>query len=171
MRPSPAEKPDALGQLEGAVARLQHDPVHCVHRHIASTARIVGAGFDEALAPSGLTAGQFTLLMTLARAGSLSVGRLAAQLGMDPTTVSRAIRPLLERGWIALRIASDRRVRTAQATRAGIERLIAALPAWERAQAAALGSLESDWTDLRHGIAALRQGLRRIAGREHIHAQ
>lgn len=153
---------DALQELERGLAAMQHDPAHCVHRHIARTARVVGARFDEALAPAGFTAGQFTTVMTLARMGSLPIGRLAEQLGMDTTTVPRVIRPLLDRGWLRLTHGSDRRVRIVAATEAGVRRLIEALPVWERTQIAALAALEAArWTELRHGIAALRQGLRR----------
>src|SRR5687767_7141666 len=56
-------------RLERTLGAMQHDPLHCVHRHIARAARVVGARFDDGLATSGLTAGQFTTLMTLARLG------------------------------------------------------------------------------------------------------
>jgi DNA-binding MarR family transcriptional regulator len=122
----------------------------------------VSARFDEALAPCGLTAGQFTILMTVARMGALPIGRLAEHLGMDSTTVPRVMRPLLDRGWLTLAAGEDRRVRVAETTEAGIQRLIETLPVWERTQVDALASLEAArWTELRHGIAALRQGLRR----------
>jgi DNA-binding MarR family transcriptional regulator len=149
-------------RLERALAALQHDPIHCVHRHIARAARVVGARFDDALATSGLTAGQFTTLMTLARMGPLPIGRLAEELAMDATTVPRVIRPLIQRGWVHMTRGSDRRVRIAAATDSGVQRLIDALPAWERAQTQALETIASDhWTVLRRGIATLRQGLRR----------
>src|SRR5688500_9681860 len=109
-------KPLSFLRLEHALAALQHDPVHCVHRHIARVARVVGARFDDALATAGLTAGQFTTLMTLARMGPLPIGRLADELAMDASTVPRVIRPLVERGWLRLTRGADRRVRIATAT-------------------------------------------------------
>jgi DNA-binding MarR family transcriptional regulator len=152
----------SLQRLESALAAMQHDPSQCVHRHIARAARVVGARFDDALATSGLTAGQFTTLMTLARRGPLPIGRLADEMAMDSTTVPRVIRPLVLRGWVRLRRAADRRLHIAAATDTGVQQLIEALPAWERTQAQALDALAGDhWTVLRRGIAALRQGLRR----------
>jgi DNA-binding MarR family transcriptional regulator len=157
----------SLQRLETALAALQHDPAQCVHRHIARAARVVGARFDDALATSGLTAGQFTTLMTLARKGPLPIGRLANEMGMDPTTVPRVIRPLVLRGLVRLTSAADRRVRIAAATDSGIQQLIDALPAWERTQTQALEALATDhWILLRRGIAALRQGLRRDSRRQ-----
>jgi DNA-binding MarR family transcriptional regulator len=145
---------------------MQHDPSHCVYRHMSRVARVVGASFDDALATTGFTAGQFTTLMTLARMGPLPIGRLAGELAMDATTVPRVIRPLVERGWVRLARGDDRRLRIATATDSGIQQLIHALPAWERAQAEALESLAGDhWRALRHGIATLRQGLRRAERR------
>jgi DNA-binding MarR family transcriptional regulator len=155
-------KSHSLQRLQSALSAMQHDPSQCVHRHIARAARVVGARFDDALATSGLTAGQFTTLMTLARRGPLPIGRLAEEMGMDSTTVPRVIRPLLLRGWVRLTRAADRRVRIATATDTGVQQLIDALPAWERTQAQALEALAADhWTAVRRGIAALRQGLLR----------
>lgn len=152
----------SLQRLERALAAMQHDPLHCVHRHIARAARVVGARFDDALATTGLTAGQFTTLMTLARLGPLTIGRLADEMAMDATTVPRVIRPLVERGWVRTTRGADRRVRIAAATDAGLQRLIDALPAWERTQTQALETIATEhWTVLRRGIATLRQGLRR----------
>jgi DNA-binding MarR family transcriptional regulator len=166
MQSASATKSLSLQRLESALAALQHDPVHCVHRHIARTARVVGARFDDALATSGLTAGQFTTLMTLARLGPLPIGRLADELAMDATTVPRVIRPLVVRGWVDTTRGADRRVRIAAATEAGVQRLIDALPAWERTQTQALQTIATEhWTVLRRGIATLRQGLRRAEKR------
>ena len=149
-------------RLTSALAAMQHDPLQCVHRHIARVARVVGAHFDDALATTGFTAGQFTTVMTLARMGPLPIGRLAAEMAMDATTVPRVIRPLVQRGWVRMSSGSDRRVRIATATDAGVQALIEALPAWERTQTQALETIASDrWTVLRRGIATLRQGLRR----------
>jgi DNA-binding MarR family transcriptional regulator len=162
MQPARNANSLSLQELERALAAMQHDPLHCVHRHIARAARVVGARFDDGLATTGLTAGQFTTLMTLARIGPLPIGRLAEELAMDATTVPRVIRPLVQRGWLRLTRGADRRMRIAAATDAGVQRLIEALPAWERTQTQALGTLARDhWTALRHGIATLRQGLRR----------
>jgi DNA-binding MarR family transcriptional regulator len=162
MQAARVEKTLSHQRLESALAAMQHDPLHCVHRHIARAARVVGARFDDALATSGLTAGQFTTLMTLARRGPLPVGRLAEELAMDSTTVPRVIRPLVERGWVRLTPGADRRVRIAVATDTGVQQLIDALPAWERTQCQALETLAADhWTILRRGIATLREGLRR----------
>jgi DNA-binding MarR family transcriptional regulator len=150
----------AVQRLERTLAEMQHDPAHCFHRHISRTARVVGAQFDKALASAGFTAGQFTILMTVARTGPLPVGRLAGELGMDATTLSRVMRPLLRRGWLALEPGIDRRVRIVIATEEGIERLIGALPAWERTQTETLAAFDAVcWAELRHGIAALRHGL------------
>lgn len=148
------------------MACMQHDPAHCVHRHIARAARLIGARFDAALADAGLTAGQFTTLMTLARVGPVPIGRLAAELGMDSTTAPRVLRPLLARGMVTRGRSLDRRKRVIELTESGVERLSGALPAWERAQAEALAALEEGrWNDLRHDIAVLRHGLLRRRAR------
>jgi DNA-binding MarR family transcriptional regulator len=148
-------------RLQQRIDALKYNPLHCIHRHVSRAARLVAARFDEAFATHGLTAGQFTTLMTLGNGGPVSISRLAEQLATDPTTVPRVIRPLVERGCVTIERGTDRRVRIVAITERGIDRLIDALPVWERVQASMLSGLPEDrWPEVRHGIAALRHGAR-----------
>jgi DNA-binding MarR family transcriptional regulator len=150
-------------RFKHVLAAGKFDPAHCVYRHISRAARVVGARFDQGLASAGLTAGQFTILMTLARMGPLSIGRLAEELTLDATTVPRVLRPLVAQGRVQLSSSGDdRRVRLAAISEAGLHTLLAALPVWERLQREALAAVEGQgWTQLRHGMASLRRSLRR----------
>jgi DNA-binding MarR family transcriptional regulator len=154
-------KPAPDRRLQQRIDELKHNPLHCIHRHVSRAARLVAARFDEAFATQGLTAGQFTTLMTLGFGGPVSISRLAEQLATDPTTVPRVIRPLVERGCVTIERGTDRRVRIVAITELGVDRLIQALPVWERVQASMLSGLPEDrWPEVRHGIAALRHGAR-----------
>jgi DNA-binding MarR family transcriptional regulator len=148
-------------RLQERIGALKHNPLHCIHRHVSRAARIVAARFDEAFATQGLTAGQFNTLMTLGNSGPMSISQLAEQLATDPTTVPRVIRPLVERGCITVEPGTDRRVRIVAITELGTDRLINALPVWERVQSAMLAGMPEDrWPEVRHVIAALRHGAR-----------
>lgn len=98
--------------------------------------------YDEVLRPSGLRATQFTLLVALERSGAPPMTRLAEAVGMDRTTLTRNLRPLVRRGLARTRPGRDSRVREVELTDRGRAALSEAIPLWERAQgrvAAALG--------------------------------
>ena len=100
--------------------------------------------YDEELRPLGIQATQLTLLNAVAMGGERGVvmSRLAEVLAMDPTTLSRNLRPLEKAGLLRIeRSTHDRRVRIARLTQQGRERLEEALPLWQRAHARILEAL------------------------------
>jgi DNA-binding MarR family transcriptional regulator len=112
----------------------------CTCMRLRRTTRRVTRLYDRLLEPSGLTANQFGLLARLYGTSlhghaALSIGMLAEQVGSDPTTLSRNLKPLFVAELVAdgPQIA-DRRVRTIMLTQAGRDRLADAIPRWRQAQ-------------------------------------
>jgi DNA-binding MarR family transcriptional regulator len=109
----------------------------CLCLHLQRAARTVARRFDEALRPLGLTSGQFSLLMSLNRPEPPTIGRVAAVLAMDRTTLTANLKPLERRNLVQIHIdAADRRSRRLALTPAGRALLAAALPVWRREHAA-----------------------------------
>jgi DNA-binding MarR family transcriptional regulator len=109
---------------------------HCLCLQVQRSARVLARRFDEALRPAQLNNGQFSLLMALSQPASVSIGALAALLGMDRTTLTANLKPLERRGLIAVAVdAADRRGRLLALTPLGLGALHQALPLWERAHA------------------------------------
>jgi DNA-binding MarR family transcriptional regulator len=73
-------------------------------------------------------------LASIGRAGELSHSVLAEKLGMDRTTLTRNLRPLIEAKWIVVGSGEDRRQRWLHLTAAGKKKLKRCLPLWERVQ-------------------------------------
>ena len=68
----------------------------------------------------GLTAGQFSTLVAVARNGTVALTPLAEELGMDRTTLTRALAPMERNGWVHTQTsAGDARVRTVELTEEG----------------------------------------------------
>lgn len=109
-------------------------PLHCLCFSTRRTARALTQAFDKALAPSGLTVSQFSVLSVIGLAAPIAMRRLAAWLGMDRTTLTRALRPLERDGLVQMVEGKDRRERRMALTQAGKERLKAAMPHWQKAQ-------------------------------------
>ena len=105
----------------------------CLCLHLQRAARAVARRFDEALRPLGVTSGQFSLLMALNRPEPPSIGRVAAVLAMDRTTLTANLKPLVRRGLVEITVdAVDRRSHRLLLTAAGRSLLEKALPVWRQ---------------------------------------
>jgi DNA-binding MarR family transcriptional regulator len=113
---------------------------NCTCSRLRRAGRQVTQLYDQALEPAGLTIGQFGLLAYLATAGAsesggIAIGTLARARGMDPTTLTRNLKPLATAGWIEdARDPSDRRVRAVAITPSGRKKFLAAAPLWQSAE-------------------------------------
>ena len=98
------------------------------------TARAITQHYEQHLKPTGITVTQFTVLALLSLSGPQPLSRFAGQLGLERTTLTRNLRPLLDRGWVTDSATGDRRVRLLAITKRGIAAARAALPEWRKAQ-------------------------------------
>ncbi len=106
----------------------------CACSQIRRTARALSSLYDAVLLPSGLTVTQYALLVNVGRAGELSHTVLAAKLGMERTTLTRNMRPLVKGKLVATTSGKDRREHLLRLTEAGKRRVLRSLPLWEEAQ-------------------------------------
>ncbi len=115
----------------------------CSALRFRKAARRVTQIYDHELEPFGLTITQYGILGHLFHFGGINVGALARKLVMDPTTLTRNLRPLERQGYVTLTLDNDdRRGRKLDLTEAGRARYKAARPGWQAAQdriAATLG--------------------------------
>lgn len=87
-----------------------------------------------ALAPAGLTVGQYSLLAHLERLEPVSVSRLAEELELERTTLVRTLKPVLARQLVADAAEPGRRSRALTLTGEGRTLLEQARPLWRAAQ-------------------------------------
>lgn len=115
----------------------------CICARLRRTTRRVSQIYDRQLEPYGLTISQFGVMAQVRAVDASSIGQLAERMVMDPTTLTRALRPLERRGVLTLTPdPADRRTRRVALTVEGRALLRRARPGWEAAQAevrAALG--------------------------------
>ncbi len=114
------------------------------------TARHVSQAYDNALSDVGLKASQFMVLAHVERTEGLTITELARQLGLDRTTLTRNLRPLVGAGWIRVSDAADRRARALYPTSSGRDLVARAKPLWRKAEDAFRGSMgKPDVSELR----------------------
>ena len=106
----------------------------CACSGIRRAGRALTNRYDEALAPSGLRVTQYALLSRLERLGPVAVGRLAEEMALDRTALTRTLAPLRRDGLVADAAGEDRRTRLVALTTAGTAAMAAARPLWREAQ-------------------------------------
>ena len=117
------------------------EPTNCTCFGLRKAARAVTQMYDQALKPTGLRATQLSLLFSVERTGPRGMAELAEQLVMDRTTLTRNLKPLLDRGLLKSVEGSDRRRSPIAITAKGRAALAQALPYWREAQARMTGGL------------------------------
>jgi len=126
----------------------------CVCFNLRKATRAVTQVYDRALQAADLKVTQFTLLVALNYAGPVPMQRLAEQMGMERTTLTRNLRPMERKKLVEILPGDDLRLRNVSITAKGKRVLEKALPLWEAAQ----DRLEADvgqgaWDRIRSGLS------------------
>ena len=104
---------------------------------LRSAARRITEFYDRFLKPSGLTATQFAVLLTVDAGQGISIKQIAARFSMNRTTATRCLEGLEAAGFIRMEKSSkDGRALTLGMTSKGERALKTAAPFWRKAQAA-----------------------------------
>jgi DNA-binding MarR family transcriptional regulator len=112
------------------------EPRGCTNFRLRRATRRVTRHFDAYLGEAGLRTTQYSLLTHLDRAEHLRLADVAREMAMDPSTLTRNLKPLLERGLVHVGPGPDGRSRVARVTAAGRAARAEAARAWKRAQLA-----------------------------------
>jgi DNA-binding MarR family transcriptional regulator len=90
-------------------AELARDVVsHCIAQRVRRLSRKVTRLYDGALRDHDLTIAQLTLLAALIASGPVSPAELARAVDLDPSTMSRNLRLLVDRGLIVRAVPAPR---------------------------------------------------------------
>jgi DNA-binding MarR family transcriptional regulator len=128
----------------------ERDPMRprgCTCHRLRRTTRQMTRIYDARLVPVGLTLTQYSVLSTLVRGETPTPGvnEMAEILGMDRTTLTRTLKPLIAARLVTLATGDDRRSKKVSVTEAGRALWEKAKPLWRAAQdeiEARLGSSE-----------------------------
>lgn len=136
----------------------------CTCFRLRRAARQVSQLYDRELSAVGLSLNEYSILRHAQRRTCL-LGELADSLGMERTTLTRNLRPLLEAGWLREARGEDARQRMISITTSGRRRIASAQPYWLRAQRnieAAFGAAPT--ARLREDLDSLDAALRHHSG-------
>jgi DNA-binding MarR family transcriptional regulator len=105
----------------------------CAFEAIRETSRAITQLYDLALAPSGLKAGQYTMLYMIDRAGEIAQCEFARQHSISVETLSRRFAVLRRKGLVRTRIGAHSQ-RIYSLTPEGKEAIERTRPYWQNAQ-------------------------------------
>ena len=121
----------------------------CSCAAVRKAARIVTKMYEAALQPTGLKAGQITLLAVLSKQGDMPLTTLADALVMDRTTLTRNLKPMVRDGLVRIETETDQRVRKVELTAKGTQKMAEAYPLWAEVQSRLVDGLGSRrWSGL-----------------------
>jgi DNA-binding MarR family transcriptional regulator len=129
-------------------------PRGCTCFKLRRLSRTVSRLYDQELASTGLRITQYSLLKMIAtEPGPLA--RIAEQLSLERTTLTRNLKPLIAAGLVKTSLGEDARVRVVSVTAHGRQSLEHGRVAWRRAQLQLQDVLGNDFVnDLHHTIDA-----------------
>lgn len=125
-----APKPSLVDSLPAPLP----PPSGCTHFQLRQLVRRVGLLYDSELAAVGLKTTQYSLLSAVLKLGPLRPGDLARAMQMQPSTLTRNLRPMVDAGWLAVTAGPDGRSRAVGITPAGQALRAQAQRRWRVAQ-------------------------------------
>jgi DNA-binding MarR family transcriptional regulator len=113
---------------------LPDSPRGCSSQKVRRLSRRISSHVDHVVATIGLKTTQYSLLNYAVALGPVRPGELARAMGLDASTLSRNLHPLIEAGWLEVGPGDDERSRTVRVTPSGAAKRLEAKRAWKRAQ-------------------------------------
>jgi DNA-binding MarR family transcriptional regulator len=109
-------------------------PQGCTNFRLRHLARQVSRHYDAEVAHSGLKTSQYSLLSHVLHLGPLGPGVLAKAMGVDASTLTRNLKPMVAAGWLTQGEGSDARSRLVEITEDGRRKRAEAQRHWRTAQ-------------------------------------
>jgi DNA-binding MarR family transcriptional regulator len=111
-------------------------PQGCTNLKLRQLDRVVTRHYDAYLSATGIKNTQYSLLSYVAALGPIRPSDLAQRMGLDASTLTRNLQPLVSQGWLRLGPGDDARSRQIEATKEGHAKRSEAKREWKRAQLA-----------------------------------
>lgn len=109
-------------------------PRGCTNFKTRQLSRLLSRHYDAELAAAGLKTTQYSLLGHVLHLGPIAPGELARQMGLDASTLTRNLQPLVAAGWLVQDAGPDARTRSITLTAAGRIKHAEAQRCWKAAQ-------------------------------------
>lgn len=109
-------------------------PIGCTNLKLRQLSRRVARLYEADVRELGLKNTQYSLLSHVVKLGPIQPSALAAEMQLDPSTLTRNLQPLVAQGWIEVQPGPDARSLRVAATESGRALRAEAQRAWKRSQ-------------------------------------
>lgn len=109
-------------------------PQGCTNIKLRQLTRRVAGFYEAEVGKTGLKNTQYSLLSYVYKLGPLRPGDLARAMKIEPSTLTRNLKPLIAAGWLTLEAGADGRSRIVSITEPGREKRQEAQRRWRVAQ-------------------------------------
>ncbi len=140
-------------------------PSGCTNFKVRQLARVLSRHYDAEVGKAGLKTTQYALLSHVLRLGPLAPGELANTMGLDASTLTRNLQPLLANGWLVQEAGANARTRSIRITPAGRAKREEAIQHWKTAQLHINALLGNDRVSLLHEL--LEEFMVKLQATEH----
>lgn len=119
---------------EPASGPVTPKPKGCTNLQLRQLTRRVSQRYDAEMVQIGLKTTQYSLLSYVVKLGPIRPADLAQAMELEPSTLTRNLKPLVDAGWVEMMAGVDGRSRLVCATAAGREKRNQAQRHWKAAQ-------------------------------------
>ncbi len=152
---------DVPGIDEEKVAEMARS---CACFNFRKASRSVTQLFDQILAPTGLRSTQLVILVTSQLLGPSSIARLARELVMDRSTLTRNLKPLMNIGLLRFTQGDGGKHKSVELTVDGQAALIRSEPYWRQAQSHLVNRFGTEaWNRITADLGAIVEASRHSA--------
>jgi DNA-binding MarR family transcriptional regulator len=127
-------------------------PRGCTNLKLRQLDRVVTRHYDAYLSATGIKNTQYSLLSHVAALGPIRPSDLAQRMGLDASTLTRNLQPLVSQGWLRMGPGDDGRSRLIEATEEGHAKRSEAKREWKRAQLALNARLGAEQVTALHSL-------------------
>ena len=127
-------------------------PRGCTNFKTRQLGRLLSRHYDAELAKVGLKTTQYSLLSHVLKLGDITPGELARQMGLDASTLTRNLQPMMAAGWVIQEPGVDARSRCISLTQSGRNIQAAAQRHWKVAQQQVNATLGTERVAMLHAL-------------------
>ena len=136
----------------------------CACFNFRKASRSVTQLFDQILAPAGLRSTQLVILISSQLLGPSSIARLARELVMDRSTLTRNLKPLMNLGLLRFSRGDGGKHKSVEVTIEGQAALLRSAPYWEQAQTHLVNRFgDENWNRIMTDMSAIVDATRSSA--------
>lgn len=108
------------------------EPQYCLNAKLRRLHKMVSAAYERQLKPYGLQGSMLSILFIIGKRKHINQKSLADILLLDPSTMSRDLKKLADKGWVSVQKGADARHTELEISPQGQEFLEVVAPVWER---------------------------------------